>query len=207
MRNYELIVVLSPILSQEDVTGSWERIKDIIVQHDGQVTEEEQWGMRRLAYPIKKEGQTFLEGNYLLARFSTDTRLPSELEAQLKLSENVLRFLVVRWDATKITTPRPKVIAVAQAGEPVAEVAAVKEDPAAVAEEPVVGKVEEPEAGEAVVEAGGPVAEVAAVEEVPAAEAEEPVVGEVEEPEAEEAVAEAGGACCRSGSSKGSPGS
>ena len=68
MRHYELVVVLSPILSPEESSGSWERIKDIISQDGGDITKEEQWGMRRLAYPIRKAGQTFLEGNYILTR-------------------------------------------------------------------------------------------------------------------------------------------
>ncbi len=123
MRHYELVVVLSPILSQEDSSGAWERIKELINRHGCDITQEEQWGMRRLAYPIRRAGQTFLEGNYLLTRFSTDTSVPRELEAHLGLSEDVLRSLIV-----KSAPPKPAPPVLDQA------VAVVAEEPPAEAE-------------------------------------------------------------------------
>jgi small subunit ribosomal protein S6 len=177
LRHYELVVVLSPILSPEDSSGSWERIKEIISQDGGDITKEEQWGMRRLAYPIRKAGQTFLEGNYLLTRFSTDKVVPRELEGYLRLAESVLRFLVVKSEAPKPVVPPVE--------EPVTSEASQPETPEAVAvqaeepgtQEPVAAQAEEPEAPEAV---------AAQTEE---SEAQEPVVAQAEEPEAQEPVA------------------
>jgi small subunit ribosomal protein S6 len=190
LRHYELVVVLSPILSPEDSSGSWERIKEIISQDGGDITKEEQWGMRRLAYPIRKAGQTFLEGNYLLTRFSTDKVVPRELEGYLRLAESVLRFLVVKSEAPKPVVPPVE--------EPVTSEASQPETPEAVAvqaeepgtQEPVAAQAEEPEAPEAVAaqteesETQEPV--VAQAEEP---EAQEPVVAQAEEPEAQEPVA------------------
>ena len=68
MRHYEVVVVLSPIMSPEESSGAWDQIKQVVSEHGGEITQEEQWGTRRLAYPIRKAGQTFLEGNYLLTR-------------------------------------------------------------------------------------------------------------------------------------------
>ena len=105
MRQYELVVVFSPILSNEDRTSAWDRIKQLIANGDGEITQEEDWGMRRLAYPIRKGSQTFLEGSYYLTRFSTDTVAPRELEPQLNLGENILRYLLVNADSVAITAP------------------------------------------------------------------------------------------------------
>jgi small subunit ribosomal protein S6 len=98
------MIVSSPVLSEEESAGSWERIKQLITDGGGDITREDQWGMRRLAYPIRRAGQTFLEGNYLLTRFSTEGIAPAELETYLKLSEGVLRYLLVR---TKDAGPPP----------------------------------------------------------------------------------------------------
>ncbi len=105
MRQYELVVVFSPILSDEDKTSARDRIKQLITNGDGEITQEEDWGMRRLAYPIRKGSQTFLEGSYFLTRFSTDTVAPRELEPQLNLGENILRYLLVNADSVNITAP------------------------------------------------------------------------------------------------------
>ncbi|MCE2464515.1 MAG: 30S ribosomal protein S6 [Dehalococcoidia bacterium] len=101
MRNYELMVVLSPILSAEEVADSKDRNKGLIDQQGGTITREDQWGMRRLAYPIRKAGQTFLEGNYVLTHFATEGVLSRTLEGQLNLSEDVLRYLVVKSEPPK----------------------------------------------------------------------------------------------------------
>ena len=105
MRQYELVVVFSPILSDEDKTSSRDRIKQLIANGGGEITLEEDWGMRRLAYPIRKGSQTFLEGSYFLTRFSTDTVAPRELEPQLNLGENILRYLLVNADSVNIAAP------------------------------------------------------------------------------------------------------
>ena len=105
MRQYELVVVFSPILSDEDKTSARDRIKQLITNGDGEITQEEDWGMRRLAYPIRKGNQTFLEGSYFLTRFSTDTVAPRELEPQLNLGENILRYLLVNADSVNIAAP------------------------------------------------------------------------------------------------------
>ena len=177
MRHYELVVVLSPILSLEESSGSWERIKDIISQDGGDITKEEQWGMRRLAYPIRKAGQTFLEGNYILTRFSTDKVVPRELEGYLRLTESVLRFLVVKSEAPKPVVPPVEEPVTAEASQPETPeaVAAQAEEPGT--QEPVAAQAEEPEAQEAV---------AAQTEE---SETQEPVAAQAEEPEAQEAVA------------------
>ena len=94
MRNYELIMIISPEVEEEDMLATIEKVNEFITSKGGAVTEVEQWGRRKLAYPINR----FREGNYILDRFKLDQGLTAELEASLQISEKVLRHLLVRLD-------------------------------------------------------------------------------------------------------------
>ena len=190
MRHYELVVVLSPMLNQDQASDTWGRIKDFISNRDGDITHEEKWGTRRLAYPIRKGSYQFLEGSYHLTRFSAEKPFNQELQTFLRLDEQVLRSLVVVAQAPG-SEPEPVVAEAppAQAqdeatasGEVVAEVEAEDGDTEApVAEEPTA-EVETTEEAEAVV-VEEPAAEIETVEE----EAEAPAVEELVESETIEA--------------------
>jgi small subunit ribosomal protein S6 len=149
-----LIVVLSPILSQEEAAGEWDRIKSLVHRNGGGDPYEERWGMRRLAYPIKKAGQTFLEGNYLLARFSSDTVAPPELDAHLRLSESVLRYLLTKAGPPESTPPSPQMVQMTRAAE-------IRQQQAAAAQAAATAQAQEAEqpstsAGEAEAQASSP---------------------------------------------------
>ena len=92
MRDYELVLVISPEVADEDIPGTVGKVKDYIERSGGSVTEVNHWGRRRLAYPIKR----FTEGNYVLAHFKLKPELTAGLEANLQISEDVLRHLLVR---------------------------------------------------------------------------------------------------------------
>ena len=94
MRHYELVVVLSPMISPDEAGRAWERIKGFITNREAEIVHEERWGTRRLAYPVKKGQYQFLEGNYHLTRFATEQSFNRELENYLKLDDQVLRSLV-----------------------------------------------------------------------------------------------------------------
>ena len=174
MRHYELVVILSPMLNQEQASDTWGKIKGFISNRDAEIFHEETWGTRRLAYSIRKGAHHFLEGTYHLTRFSTETPFNKELETFLRLDEQVLRSMVVVGDPPKPVSETAAVVA-----PPVVEEIETPEEPAVVVEEavedaPVVAE-ETPEETTAVVE------EV--VEETPA-EVEEPpdeAVNKVEE--------------------------
>ncbi len=171
MRHYELVVVLIPTLSQEEALGARARIKQFITQREGGITREEPWGMRRLAYPIRKGGQTFLEGNYLLTYFSANETVPVELETQLRLSEDVLRFLVVKSEEPVPAPPLPE-----------EAVATEAEAPQALEQEPAVPQAQQASIEEAIAPQEEPQAE-----ERPATQAEGPqITEEVATPQAEE---------------------
>ena len=92
IREYELMVVLSPVLDEAQATGAVERVRSFITDRGGTLTGEQSWGMRRLAYPI----QRFTEGNYVLTRFTIDGDHTQELSSALNISEDVLRHLLVK---------------------------------------------------------------------------------------------------------------
>jgi small subunit ribosomal protein S6 len=94
MRSYELVLVISPALAEEQVAATVERVQRFISERGGQVTKLDHWGRRRLAYPI----QRFNEGHYVVTRFRLDAAAVRELDRTLEVSEPVLRHLVVRTD-------------------------------------------------------------------------------------------------------------
>src|SRR5690349_12786625 len=94
LHQYELVTILSPQLGEEELPAAVERINNFIVNRGGEVTNVDQWGRRRLAYPI----QRFNEGNYFVTDLSLDATRAAELEANLRISEDVIRHLLVRKD-------------------------------------------------------------------------------------------------------------
>ena len=91
-REYELVVVISPALDEDETKGTVERIHGLITGAGGELIKEEEWGMRRLAYPIKD----FTEGSYFLTEFTTDPQQTRPLENAIGLSEDILRHLLIR---------------------------------------------------------------------------------------------------------------
>ena len=130
MRHYELVVVLSPMLNQEQLTETWSKIKGFITTRNAEISHEEQWGTRRLAYPIRKGQHRFLEGSYHLTRFATERAFNIELENFLKVDDEVLRSLVTTTlpeeelaaqaaaAARAIRTPPPRPAPVGPDGQP-----------------------------------------------------------------------------------------
>jgi len=130
LRHYELVVVLSPMLNQEQLNETWDKIKGFITTRDAEISHEEQWGTRRLAYPIRKGQHRFLEGSYHLTRFATERAFNIELENFLKVDDEVLRSLVTTTlpeeelaaqaaaAARAIRTPPPRPAPVGPDGQP-----------------------------------------------------------------------------------------
>lgn len=92
MRDYELVVILSPELAEEDLPAAIDRLSQLIVDRGGEVKDVNRWGRRKLAYPIKKH----VEGSYLVTQVRLDPNRALEVEAGLNISEEVLRHLLVR---------------------------------------------------------------------------------------------------------------
>ena len=90
--DYELIYIISPEVGDEALETSITSVSQFITGKGGSISNEERWGKRKLAYPIKR----FLEGNYVLTRFKISPVWSKELEANLRISEDVLRHLLIR---------------------------------------------------------------------------------------------------------------
>ena len=127
MRHYELVTILSPMLNQTEATEAWGQIKDFITNREGEIVREQSWGTRRLAYPIRQGSYNFLEGNYYLTNFSTDTPFNIELETFLRLDERVLRSMVIAGDPPPPPPPAPEPVASVETEETKPEEAATAE--------------------------------------------------------------------------------
>ena len=92
MRDYELVTVIKPSVADDELSATLEKVNQFITDRGGSITEVNQWGRRKLAYPIKDH----TEGNYVLTQFSIDPKITAELESSLGLSEDILRHLLVR---------------------------------------------------------------------------------------------------------------
>jgi small subunit ribosomal protein S6 len=90
MRDYELLFILDPAMDEETKAKMIETIKGII-NADGEAGEADQWGIRKLAYPINKKK----EGFYVLIPFKANPELPKELDRRLRISDNIMRHIIV----------------------------------------------------------------------------------------------------------------
>jgi len=92
MRDYELVLIISPEVQGEKFDTVIGNVSQFITGKGGIVSDVEQWGKRRLAYSIRH----FEEGSYVLSRFKLKPTLSKELEANLQISEEILRHLLVK---------------------------------------------------------------------------------------------------------------
>jgi len=92
LRDYELVLIISPEVEEEKFDAIIDTVSQFITGKGGTISNVERWGKRRLAYPIRR----FTEGSYVLSRFKLKPALSQELEANLQISEEVLRHLLIR---------------------------------------------------------------------------------------------------------------
>ncbi len=92
LRDYELVLIISPEVVGEKFDTVVENVSQFITGKGGIISDVERWNKRRLAYPIRH----FEEGSYVLARFKLKPTLSKELEANLRISEEVLRHLLIK---------------------------------------------------------------------------------------------------------------
>ena len=98
MRYYEFIYIVSPEVEDEDLEKVTARVGQLITDGGGELVRLESWGRRRLAYPIRK----FREGHYILTHVQLDPEAISGLKERLALTEEVIRYLLVKADAVPV---------------------------------------------------------------------------------------------------------
>ena len=117
VRNYELVFIVHPEVDDEGLAAVVETVKGLVERNNGQVTQVNKWGLRRLAYPIKKQW----EGQYVLMHLDMSPSGVAELERSLGLAEQVIRHLVVRLDESEAPVVEEPAEEVVEPSEPVAE--------------------------------------------------------------------------------------
>ena len=95
MNKYELAVVVSAKIEDDARAEVVEKVKALVSRFGGNVTDVDEWGKRRFAYEIQK----MKEGYYYFIHFESDATVPAEMEARLRIMDNVLRYLCVRQEA------------------------------------------------------------------------------------------------------------
>lgn len=94
MRKYETMYIIDPTLEEDAVKALIERFSNLIENQGGQIEKIDEWGKRRLAYPIEDHN----EGYYVLVNFSAESDLPEELERVYKITDEILRYLIIKDD-------------------------------------------------------------------------------------------------------------
>ena len=91
---YETVFILTPVLSNEQMNEAVDKFRKILTDNGAMIVHENNWGLRKLAYPIQKKNTGF----YYLIEFQSGGELINKLEIEYKRDERVMRFLTVALD-------------------------------------------------------------------------------------------------------------
>lgn len=105
MQNYELMVIFTPILSEEGFKSAQKKYIDFILENKGEIVHSDPWGLKTLAYPIKKKTTAI----YWVLEFKAATNLNAALKVQLSRDENIFRYMITKLDkyAVEYNASRP----------------------------------------------------------------------------------------------------
>ena len=92
MNKYEAMYIVTPEMEDEAIKGVIEKFSGIITANGGEIEKTDEWGRKKLAYPIDYK----TEGYYVLVNFAAAPKLPRELERNFRNDESILRYMVVR---------------------------------------------------------------------------------------------------------------
>ena len=94
MSKYELAVVVSAKIEDDERAATIEKVKAYIERFGGQITNVDEWGKKRLAYEVQKMKEAF----YYFIQFDAETTVPAQIESNVRIMENVIRYLCVKQD-------------------------------------------------------------------------------------------------------------
>jgi len=94
MRKYESLYIVHPEVVGEELTALVDRFQEVLTGQKAEILKLDNWGTRKLAYPIAKQGR----GSYIQVIFQADPQVIAEYERRLRLDEKILRFLTVLFD-------------------------------------------------------------------------------------------------------------
>lgn len=95
MNKYELAVVVSAKIEDDERAQVIEKVKALVERFGGQISDVDEWGKKRLAYEVQK----MREGFYYFIQFEADATCPAEVERHVRIMDNVMRYLVVKKEA------------------------------------------------------------------------------------------------------------
>ncbi|MCC6383824.1 MAG: 30S ribosomal protein S6 [Bacteroidia bacterium] len=93
-KQYETVFILTPVLSQDQLNEAVGKFKKILTENGSRIVYENNWGLRKLAYPIQKKNTGF----YYLIEFMGNGELISKLETEFKRDERIMRYLTIALD-------------------------------------------------------------------------------------------------------------
>lgn len=94
MNKYELAVVVSAKIEDDERAAVVDKCKALVERFGGNITEVDEWGKKKLAYEVQKMKEAF----YYFIRFEAESAVPAEIESRVRIMDNVIRYLCVRQD-------------------------------------------------------------------------------------------------------------
>ena len=94
MNHYETVFIMTPVLSDDQMKEAVKKYQDLLKNQGAEIIHEENWGLKKLAYPIQKK----VSGFYYLMEFKADGKVVDTLETAYRRDERMLRFLTVKLD-------------------------------------------------------------------------------------------------------------
>ena len=94
LNHYETVFILTPVLSEDQMKEAVDKFSKLLTDNGAEITNREEWGLRKLAYPIQKKST----GYYTLLEFDAEPSLIATLETNFRRDEKVIRFLTFRQD-------------------------------------------------------------------------------------------------------------
>lgn len=94
LNHYETVFITTPVLSESQMKEAVEKFKKVLTDNKAKIVHEENWGLRKLAYPIQKKSTGF----YYLLEFESEGSLIEKLETEYRRDERIIRFLTVKLD-------------------------------------------------------------------------------------------------------------
>lgn len=104
LKQYETVFISTPVLSEVQIKEAVKKYRDFITENGGEIVHEEDWGLRKLAYPIQKKTTGF----YHLIEFMADPTFVAKLEIQYRRDERIIRFLTFAMDKHSVAYAEKK---------------------------------------------------------------------------------------------------
>ena len=94
LNHYETVFIATPVLSENQMKEAVQKFKKVITDNEGEIVHEENWGLKKLAYPIQKKSTGF----YYLVEFKGEGTIVEKLEIQFRRDERIIRFLTFKME-------------------------------------------------------------------------------------------------------------